>query len=263
MNAFEYTALCSARSGHASCGWRECHCCGRSILSAPPGEGTATQAPQATPRDTAKKSRARMNKRRAAAGEQRLSPGEKAAQVADGGNAIVAGEVTAWRANLDRANKAPRCGARRRSDGAPCRKAAMRNGRCDLHGGRSTGPRTAEGLERSRRARWKHGHYSAEAKATRQEARARVRALREPIALAWRSVVVTRRFAATHHFGGSPRADIDVAHATPNATESKVGSSDTIKAPLARGLDGPGAQGSTAVGQSYEMRSSKEADRAS
>ena len=29
-----------------------------------------------------------------------------------------------------------------------------------MHGGRSTGPRTPEGLERSRRARWKHGRYS-------------------------------------------------------------------------------------------------------
>jgi hypothetical protein len=39
----------------------------------------------------------------------------------------------------------------------------MANGRCRMHGGASTGPRTAEGLERSRRARWKHGLYSAEA----------------------------------------------------------------------------------------------------
>jgi hypothetical protein len=32
-----------------------------------------------------------------------------------------------------------------------------------MHGGASTGPRTAEGLARSWRARWKHGLYSAEA----------------------------------------------------------------------------------------------------
>ena len=36
-----------------------------------------------------------------------------------------------------------------------------------MHGGKSTGPRTAAWLERSRRARWRHGHYSAEAKAER------------------------------------------------------------------------------------------------
>ena len=41
----------------------------------------------------------------------------------------------------------------------------MANGRCRMHGGASTGPRTAEGLARSRRARWKHGLYSAEARA--------------------------------------------------------------------------------------------------
>jgi hypothetical protein len=33
-----------------------------------------------------------------------------------------------------------------------------------MHGGRSTGPQTAEGRERSRRARWKHGRYSIEAR---------------------------------------------------------------------------------------------------
>ena len=38
----------------------------------------------------------------------------------------------------------------------------MANGRCRLHGGKSTGPRTAEGLERMRRAKTKHGLYSAE-----------------------------------------------------------------------------------------------------
>jgi hypothetical protein len=58
----------------------------------------------------------------------------------------------------------------------------MANGRCDMHGGKSTGPRTPEGLARSRRAGWKHGFYSAAAKATRREARARLRALRELIA---------------------------------------------------------------------------------
>ena len=47
----------------------------------------------------------------------------------------------------------------------------MVNGRCRMHGGASTGPRTAEGLERSRRARWKHGLYSAEALAEQKRVR--------------------------------------------------------------------------------------------
>ena len=54
------------------------------------------------------------------------------------------------------------CGARSKRGGQPCRAPAMRNGRCRLHGGLSTGPRTPEGLARSRRARWKHGGYSVE-----------------------------------------------------------------------------------------------------
>jgi hypothetical protein len=45
---------------------------------------------------------------------------------------------------------------------SPCLSPAMRNGRCRIHGGLSTGPRTPEGLECSRRARWIHGERPAE-----------------------------------------------------------------------------------------------------
>src|SRR5690349_3621257 len=55
-----------------------------------------------------------------------------------------------------------RCGAKTRH-GTPCLCPGMRNGRCRIHGGLSTGPRTPEGLERSRKARWVHGERSAEA----------------------------------------------------------------------------------------------------
>ena len=64
-------------------------------------------------------------------------------------------------------NSAPRCGAKTRK-GTPCRAPAMANGRCRMHGGKSTGPRTPEGLERSRRANWKHGYYSAKSIALRR-----------------------------------------------------------------------------------------------
>src|SRR5262249_6700992 len=47
---------------------------------------------------------------------------------------------------LAKANAAPRCGARCKRTGKPCRGAAMPNGRCKVHGGKSTGPRTPEGL---------------------------------------------------------------------------------------------------------------------
>lgn len=62
---------------------------------------------------------------------------------------------------------APSCGGRTRN-GSPCQAPAMRNGRCRMHGGLSTGPRTPEGLERCRRAPWKHGRYSAEMRAFRR-----------------------------------------------------------------------------------------------
>ncbi len=45
----------------------------------------------------------------------------------------------------------------------------MRNGRCRIDGGKSTGPRAPEGLERLRKANWKHGYYSAEAIAARRD----------------------------------------------------------------------------------------------
>jgi hypothetical protein len=59
-------------------------------------------------------------------------------------------------------HSAPRCGAKTRR-GSACQAPAMANGRCRLHGGKSTGPRTVEGLERCRRANWKHGFYSKKA----------------------------------------------------------------------------------------------------
>ena len=74
---------------------------------------------------------------------------------------------------------APRCGARTRA-GCSCRQPARKNGRCRMHGGLSTGPRTPEGRERCRRARLTHGGYSAHVRALRTAARAhhrRVRAL--------------------------------------------------------------------------------------
>jgi hypothetical protein len=127
-------------------------------------------------------------------------------QVAQGGQAIVAGAVNGsgqrtkraeggamnqpdephaagWRRALQAAREVPRCGARTRS-GAPCPNAAMANGRCRMHGRPSTGPRTPEGLERSRRANWNHGRKSAEAMARRKEAAAIRRETRRLIALA-------------------------------------------------------------------------------
>jgi hypothetical protein len=68
-------------------------------------------------------------------------------------------------------NAAPRCAARTRS-GCPCRSPAMRNGRCRMHGGRSTGPRTEEGLARLREAHTRHGYYGQDSRTFRECVRA-------------------------------------------------------------------------------------------
>jgi hypothetical protein len=76
--------------------------------------------------------------------------------------------------------KAPRCGAKTRR-GTACQCPGMRtNGRCRVHGGLSTGPKTREGIERIRQSRTKHGFYSQEFQTKRargREAIARLRAL--------------------------------------------------------------------------------------
>jgi hypothetical protein len=69
---------------------------------------------------------------------------------------------------------APRCGARTRAGGC-CRQPAMRNGRCRLHGGRSTGPRTAAGRAACAAARTRHGLRGKAFIALRREGRRRAR----------------------------------------------------------------------------------------
>jgi hypothetical protein len=75
-----------------------------------------------------------------------------------------------------------RCGAKNRQ-GLACRCPAMRNGRCRLHGGLSTGPRTAKGRESIRRARTVHGFYSEAARSERRRARQTSTALRRVLDL--------------------------------------------------------------------------------
>src|SRR6202040_190210 len=55
-----------------------------------------------------------------------------------------------------------RCGARTRN-GSRCRSAAMPNGRCRMHGGMSPG------APKGNKNAFKHGHYTAEAIASRRE----------------------------------------------------------------------------------------------
>jgi hypothetical protein len=58
----------------------------------------------------------------------------------------------------------PRCQAMSKWSKNQCMKPALRGKSvCDFHGGKSTGPRTAEGKERSRQAHIKSGEYTRQA----------------------------------------------------------------------------------------------------
>lgn len=85
-----------------------------------------------------------------------------------------------WRAALTRARAAARCGAKTRS-GCPCQGAAMPNGRCRMHGGSSTGARTAEGKARARLAPVTHGRRTAESIAMKRQIRAAFVQLRDMV----------------------------------------------------------------------------------
>jgi len=90
-----------------------------------------------------------------------------------------------WHRALVAACAAPRCGACCKRTGLACQAPAMPNGRCRMHGGASTGPRTLEGLARSTAARWRHGKRDAAARAQaaqRGVAQARLTALRRLVA---------------------------------------------------------------------------------
>ena len=64
-------------------------------------------------------------------------------------------------------SKAPRCGAKTRK-GTLCMAPAMSNGRCRMHGGKSTGPRTPEGKERIRQTHLIGGQHTQESIAERK-----------------------------------------------------------------------------------------------
>jgi len=63
--------------------------------------------------------------------------------------------------------KHPRCGAYCRTTGEACKAPAMANGRCRMHGGKSTGRPIV------------HGRATKEARAQRREVRELLKALRE------------------------------------------------------------------------------------
>ena len=69
-------------------------------------------------------------------------------------------------------NGAPQCGAKTRS-GNPCKNPAMANGRCRMHGGKSTGP--PKGSQNA----LKHGVYTQAAIEERRQIRKLIKDARE------------------------------------------------------------------------------------
>ena len=63
------------------------------------------------------------------------------------------------------------CGAHARTTGRPCNAPAMANGRCRMHGGKSTGPKNPH-------ITLKHGRYTKEAIAQRKQVSALIRQYR-------------------------------------------------------------------------------------
>lgn len=74
------------------------------------------------------------------------------------------------------------CGARARTnDYNPCMRIPMANGRCHLHGGKSTGSKTPEGKLLQKMASWKHGMRSKEAIAEAKVIRQMMRTYRKEL----------------------------------------------------------------------------------
>ena len=74
-----------------------------------------------------------------------------------------------------------RCGAKTRKGSACQRPANKKNGRCRVHGGASTGPRTEEGRTRISEANLRHGRYTKDKLEKQRENAARGREIRKEL----------------------------------------------------------------------------------
>jgi hypothetical protein len=66
---------------------------------------------------------------------------------------------------------AKKCLANTKRNKTPCQASAMKNCRCRLHGGKSTGARTKKGLRKLKEINYKNGCYTQEGIAYRKLAR--------------------------------------------------------------------------------------------
>ena len=74
-----------------------------------------------------------------------------------------------------------RCGAKTRRGTACQRPANKKNGRCRLHGGASTGPKTTDGLARISAANLRHGKFTKDKLEKRRENAAKGREIRKEL----------------------------------------------------------------------------------
>ena len=84
-----------------------------------------------------------------------------------------------WRFGPDWPGK--RCGAKTRRGTACLRPANKNNGRCRLHGGASTGPRTADGRARISAANLRHGEFTKDKLEKRRASAAKGRQIRNEL----------------------------------------------------------------------------------
>lgn len=76
--------------------------------------------------------------------------------------------MSSWLNGLRIANAVQRCGAKtRRGECAPCKSPAMNNGRCRMHGGKSTGAPQGQ-----LHGRYRHGYYTSTEKQLRDRTNA-------------------------------------------------------------------------------------------
>ena len=84
-----------------------------------------------------------------------------------------------WRFGADWPGQ--RCGAKTRKGTACQRPANKKNGRCRVHGGASTGPRTKEGRARIAEANLRHGRYTKDKLGKQREKAAKGREIRKEL----------------------------------------------------------------------------------
>jgi len=73
------------------------------------------------------------------------------------------------------------CGAKTKKAGAPCQRLPKKNGKCRLHGGLSTGPKTADGIRKIQKSNTKHGRYTKEAFQERRDFRSLMEKIRSSL----------------------------------------------------------------------------------